>query len=72
MNYKDEHSIINFSHTTYNSVTGEEEVREFTKRCNILNNPNLEELESILTDFTHMLGFNYVLRVEAITNDYED
>jgi hypothetical protein len=72
MNYKDEHSVINFSHTIYNSVTGEEEVREFTKRCNILNAPNLEELESILTDFTHMLGFNYVLRVEAITNDCED
>jgi hypothetical protein len=72
MGYDNENVVFNFSYTLYNSETGEEETREITKRCSVLNLPNLEEMEELMADFIRLTGFSYVSRVEAVTFDEDD
>jgi hypothetical protein len=67
--YENENCVLNLSYTLYNSETGEEETREITKRYNVLNSPNLEEMEELMADFMRVIGFSYVSRIEAVSND---
>ena len=70
--YENDNVVLNFSYTLYNSETGEDETREITKRYNVLNAPNLEEMEQLMGDFIRLIGFTYVDRMEAVSSDEDD